>query len=125
MSVELLVAVMFAAVPVVFWLNVGQVNVPVLKSPEVGVPRAGVTNVGDVDKTTEPVPVDVVTPVPPLATAKVPESVKVPLDVIGPPVNDIPVVPPEASTKVTVPEAALVQEVSVPLVVKTLPLLPA
>ena len=31
---ELLVAVMFAAVPVVFWLNVGQVNVPVLKSPD-------------------------------------------------------------------------------------------
>ena len=56
-SVELLVAVMLAAVPVVFWLNVGQVNVPVLKLPEVGVPSSGVTSVGEVDKTTSPVPV--------------------------------------------------------------------
>ena len=69
-SVELLLAVMLAAVPVVFWLNVGQVNVPVLKSPEVGVPSNGVTNVGDVASTTEPEPVDVVEPVPPLATGK-------------------------------------------------------
>jgi hypothetical protein len=47
-----------AAGPVVFWLNVGQVNVPVLKSPEVGVPRTGVTNVGLVaNATTVPVPV--------------------------------------------------------------------
>lgn len=33
-----------------------------------GVPKAGVTNVGLFDKTTLPVPVDVVTPVPPFAT---------------------------------------------------------
>ena len=63
-----------AAVPVVFWLKVGQVNVPVLKLPDVGVPSKGVTSVGDVDKTTEPVPVEVVTPVPPLATASVADS---------------------------------------------------
>ena len=31
-----------AAVPEVFWLNVGQVNVPVLKLPLVGVPSTGV-----------------------------------------------------------------------------------
>ena len=37
----------------------------------VGVPRIGVTNVGEVLKTTEPVPVDVVTPVPPRLTATV------------------------------------------------------
>ena len=56
--VELLEAVMLAAVPVVFWLNVGQVNVPVLKLPLVGVPKTGVTNVGDVAKAkTVPVPV--------------------------------------------------------------------
>ena len=36
--------------------------------PLVGVPRIGVTNVGDVLKTTLPDPVEVVTPVPPLAT---------------------------------------------------------
>ena len=46
-----------AAVPVVFWLNVGQVNVPVLKSPLAGVPSAGVTNVGLVARTTLPDPV--------------------------------------------------------------------
>lgn len=38
----------------------------------VGVPKAGVTSVGLVDKTTDPVPVLVVTPVPPDATGKVP-----------------------------------------------------
>jgi hypothetical protein len=35
--------------------------VPVLKSPDVGVPRAGVTNVGDVAKTKAPEPVSSVT----------------------------------------------------------------
>jgi len=39
--------------------------------PDCGVPKIGVTNVGEVDNTTLPVPVDVVTPVPPLATASV------------------------------------------------------
>jgi hypothetical protein len=42
--------------------------------PEEGVPSAGVTNVGDVDKTTLPDPVEVVTPVPPLATGRVPDT---------------------------------------------------
>jgi hypothetical protein len=46
-----------AAVPVVFWLNVGQVNVPVLKFPDVGVPSKGAINVGVFAKTNEPVPV--------------------------------------------------------------------
>ena len=46
--------------------------VKLVATPDVGVPSKGVTSVGDVDKTTAPVPVDVVTPVPPLATAKVP-----------------------------------------------------
>ena len=40
--------------------------------PLVGVPNNGVTRVGLVDKTDEPVPVEVVTPVPPLFTANVP-----------------------------------------------------
>ena len=70
MAVVAVVAV--AAFPVVFWLNVGQVNVPVLKLPDVGVPKIGVTSDGLVDKTTEPVPVEEVTPVPPLATGSVP-----------------------------------------------------
>jgi hypothetical protein len=37
-----------------------------------GVPNAGVTNVGEFDNTTLPVPVELVTPVPPLATGRVP-----------------------------------------------------
>lgn len=48
--------------------------VPVMLVPtnEDGVPSAGVTNVGLFDNTTLPVPVEVVTPVPPFATGKVP-----------------------------------------------------
>ena len=46
------------AVPVVFWLKVGHVNVPVLKSPDCGVPRIGVIRLGDVASTNVvPVPV--------------------------------------------------------------------
>jgi hypothetical protein len=43
-----------------------------VKVPEVGVPNTGVTRVGEVDSTFEPEPVDAVTPVPPLATSRVP-----------------------------------------------------
>lgn len=41
-------------------------------TPLAGVPSAGVTNVGLLDNTTLPVPVEAVTPVPPLATGSVP-----------------------------------------------------
>jgi hypothetical protein len=68
-----------------------------------GVPRLGVVSVGEVDSTTEPVPVDVLTPVPPLTTARVPPSVSVPLVVMGEPEKVRPVVPPDAATLVTVP----------------------
>jgi hypothetical protein len=37
-----------------------------------GVPKFGVVSVGDVLRTTEPLPVDVVTPVPPANTGRVP-----------------------------------------------------
>ena len=47
-----------------------------------GVPRFGVTNVGDVDSTLEPLPVDVVTPVPPLPTASVPATVTTPVEAV-------------------------------------------
>jgi hypothetical protein len=40
--------------------------------PDDGVPSTGVTRVGLVERTTFPEPVDVVTPVPPLATGRVP-----------------------------------------------------
>lgn len=48
--------------------------VALVSVPDVGVPRIGVTKVGDVDKTVSPVPVLVVTPVPPFKTGNaVPE----------------------------------------------------
>ena len=61
-----------AAEPVVFWFSVG--NVQLAKLPDAGVPSAGVTSVGLSDRTTEPVPVEDVTPVPPLATGRVPDT---------------------------------------------------
>lgn len=61
-------AVSPAAVPVMF--------VPTKK---LGVPRFGVTSVGLLDSTTFVVPVLVVTPVPPLATTKVPATVTLPV----------------------------------------------
>lgn len=71
-----------------------------------GVPRAGVTKVGLVAKTTEPEPVDVVLPVPPLAIGKAdPDKpiASVPLVVIGEPVTDRKA-GTVAATDVTVPE---------------------
>ena len=56
-------------------MNVGHVNVPVLKLPDVGVPKAGVTSVGEVARTTDPEPVEVVVPVPPLVTGRAAPSV--------------------------------------------------
>ena len=53
--------------------------VPFVSVTEVGVPRTGVTSVGLVLRTTLPVPVDVVTPVPPLVTASVPATVTTPV----------------------------------------------
>jgi hypothetical protein len=40
--------------------------------PDAGVPSTGVTKVGDVDRTVFPVPVLVLTPVPPLTTGRMP-----------------------------------------------------
>jgi hypothetical protein len=56
-------AVKPAAVPVMF-----------VPTKAVGVPRAGVTNVGLVLRTVLPVPVEVVTPVPPLTTGRTPAN---------------------------------------------------
>ena len=77
--------------PVLIGKPVALVNVT-----DVGVPKIGVTNVGEVDKTTFPVPVEVVTPVPPLVTGKVP-VVRAEVDVAytAPPnVNEVNPVPP-------------------------------
>jgi len=46
--------------------------VQLVSTPLVGVPSKGVTRVGEVPNTTAPLPVLVVTPVPPLATGSVP-----------------------------------------------------
>ena len=70
-----------------------------------------VVNVGDVDRTFEPEPVEVVTPVPPFKTGSgVPDrvTVNVPVEVIGPPVTDRNV-GTVMLTEVTVPVVGVVQ----------------
>ena len=87
-----------AAVPVVFWFNVG--NVQLARFPLVGVPNIGVTNVGLVERTTLPVPVLVVTPVPPLATGNVPVTPVVrgrPVAFVNVPEDGVPNAPPGVS----------------------------
>jgi hypothetical protein len=99
--------------------------VVLVSTPEAGVPRAGVTSEGELAKTTAPVPVEVVPPVPPLATARVPAKVIVPPEVTGPPEVVSPVVPPETSTLVTVPpEAGVLDTQLVPSEVSILPEVP-
>jgi len=71
------------------WAIDGAVIDPVVvKEVAEASPRLGVDRVGEVERTTEPVPVDVVEPVPPFKTGRaVPERViaSVPEEVIGPP----------------------------------------
>ena len=74
--------------PVVKGKPVALVNVP-----DVGVPKMGVTSVGLVDRTLLPEPVEVVTPVPPLATGNVPVTLVARLTKV---VELVPV-PPEAT----------------------------
>ena len=101
---------------VVTLLAVKAVAVPVMFVPTNadGVPRAGVTKVGLFDSTTFVVPVEDVTPVPPLATARVPARVTTPVVAVDG-VN--PVVP--AENDATTEGAVLVQ--IVPLEVSKLP----
>ena len=68
----LVAVVAVAALPVVFWFSVG--NVQFAKFPDVGVPKIGDVSVGLVDSTLLPEPVEVVTPVPPDVTAKVADN---------------------------------------------------
>jgi hypothetical protein len=74
---------------------------------------------GDVDNTTEPEPVEVVVPVPPFATARVPVIVIVPEVVTGPPLNVRPVAPPDTCTEVTVPAVVQVGVAPAPADVRT------
>jgi hypothetical protein len=80
-----------------------------------GTPMLGVVSTGEVLRTTFPEPVEVVAPVPPLATASVPPRVIVPAEVTGPPVVVRPVVPPDTSTDVTTPVATIGAHVETPL----------
>jgi hypothetical protein len=83
-------------VPVAFATGI---LVQFVSTPDVGVPSIGVTKVGLVESTLLPDPVEVVTPVPPLATAKVPARVIAPeVAVFGvrpvvPPLNVVTVAP--------------------------------
>ena len=90
-----------------------------VRVPELGVPSAGVTSVGEVERTTAPVPVEVVTPVPPFATGKVPVTwvVRLTPDRVPPNVR-LPVV-------VTVPVRVMPLTVPVPETEVTVPVLPA
>ena len=66
-----------AAFPVVFWFNVG--NVQLVKLPDAGVPRAGATNVGLVANTKAPLPVSPVTAAAKLAEDGVAKNVATPV----------------------------------------------
>lgn len=71
-----------------------------VKVAEVGVPKIGVTSVGLVERTVEPVPVDVVTPVPPLATGNVPVTPVdkgKPVKLVAVPEDGVPNAPPGAT----------------------------
>ena len=75
--VALVALVAVAALPVVLWFNVG--NVQLAKLPDAGVPRAGVTKVGLVANTKAPVPVSSVTAVRRLAEEGVAKNVATPV----------------------------------------------
>ena len=101
--------------------------VQLVSVPLVGVPKTGVTKVGLVLKTTLPLPVLVVVPVPPLVTGKaVPDKpiAIVPDEVIGTPLTERKA-GTVALTEVTVPLVAGVVDCQVvPLLVSTLPEVP-
>lgn len=61
---------------------------------------------------------------PPYPIPKVPDIESVPDDVIGPPVNEKPVNPPDTPTLVTVPVVGVVQSIAVPFDDRTCPLVP-
>ena len=71
--------------------------VQLVKTPEAGVPKAGVTRVGLLDNTLLPEPVEVVTPVPPRATGSVPvvpPSIGSPVALVSVPLEGVPSTPP-------------------------------
>ena len=95
--------------PVVSGSPVAFVNTAAL-----GVPKAGVVNVGDEDKTTLPLPVEEVTPVPPFATAIV-VPLHVPLVIVPTLVKLEPVTVEFKVVPVKVPASAVTVISAVPL----------
>jgi hypothetical protein len=90
--------------------------VALVKVTLVGVPRIGVIRVGLVERTTEPDPVAVVTPVPPLVTPSVPARVIAPLvavEGVKPAKVDL--------NDDTEPEGGAVQDAVIPFELKTVP----
>lgn len=99
--------------PIRSWPFVGAVATPVPPCP---IDSAVVRPASDVMSEFAPEPAAprvslapeaLVAPVPPFAIASVPASVSVPEVVIGEPVKERPVVPPDAATDVTVPPPAV------------------
>ena len=76
--------------------------VQLVNVPDVGVPRTGVTNVGLVERTLFPEPVELVTPVPPWATGIVVNPVPI-LPAVNAPTPVIPVYDPDIWALATVP----------------------
>ena len=79
LPVEVTAPVKFALVVTLPAVRPAAVPVMFVPTKALGVPSAGVTRVGLVLSTTDPVPVLVMTPVPPFATAKVPATVTIPV----------------------------------------------
>ena len=104
--------------------------VQLVKTPAEGVPMLGVVNAGLVDKTVLPEPVEVVTPVPPLATGKVPVTPVVignPVQLVKTPAEGVPifgVVNAGLVDKTLLPEPVLVVTPVPPLATGRVPVTP-
>lgn len=89
--------------------------VPFVKVTDVGIPKIGVTNVGLVDKTKLPEPVELVTPVPPCATSMV-VALQVPCVIVPTEVKLDPVTVGFKVVPLKVPASAIID--TVPAAVK-------
>jgi len=104
--------------------------VQLVKTPAEGVPMFGVVNAGLVDKTVLPEPVEVATPVPPLATGKVPVTPVVigkPVQLVKTPAEGVPmfgVVNAGLVERTLLPEPVLVVTPVPPLATGRVPVTP-
>ena len=104
--------------------------VQLVRTPAEGVPMFGVVNAGLVDRTLFPEPVELVTPVPPLATGKVPVTPVVigkPVQLVKTPAEGVPmlgVVNAGLVDKTLLPEPVLVVTPVPPLATGSVPVTP-